>query len=663
MSKKGTIDKKEEISNLYKDLAALRPTEDFEPVQDDYDKAVKICNKILNLDPADATAFHCKIVALIQAGKVQDCLKQVANSKFELSLQFEVAYCHYRNNDLHKALEVLDTVTSPGLKHNELRAQVLYKLEQFEKCFSVYRDIIRSSDDSYDKERATNMSAVTAQLGDSARTMDTRESYEQTYNTGCNYASVGDWAAAEEALASAEKAAREYWEDEEDEVEEEVGIIKVQQGYVMQRQGRDKEAQTIYNQVLRNKPSDIGLTAVASNNLIAINKDQNIFDSKKRIKAATVEGLETKLNSTQRSAIARNNALLAMFTAQVDLCKQLLSALDTEDKDLIMAGVLTKAGKHQEAVSCLDTSDPIKLLTAAHLLLAAGDQDQAVKLLAKLPDAWKYRVGVLSSLVCLYLGRDNRDAVAGLLKDAVEWNKKRPSGAEAGDDGMATVWRKTAEFHLKTGEAKVAAQSLEELYKLEPGMTTLAQLVLAYSKFDLAKALEISRKLPPFKASDSVDIESLDTGSWAMGSRTKAGKKTPKSGAEKTPKTGGDDKSDLAVKKKRSKKKKRLPKNYNPNADPDPERWLPRRERTGLKYMPGYRKPRKDKRKAEKFTGAQGTDQGKSETYDYSNRVTGAKEAAAKQTSPAPEPAPGPRQQKGPGRTQQKKKKGGKNKF
>ena len=26
---------------------------------------------------------------------------------------------------------------------NELRAQVLYKLEQFEECFSVYRDIIR----------------------------------------------------------------------------------------------------------------------------------------------------------------------------------------------------------------------------------------------------------------------------------------------------------------------------------------------------------------------------------------------------------------------------------------------------------------------------------------------------------------------------------------
>ena len=87
--------------------------------------------------------------------------------------------------------------------------------------------------------------------------------------------------------------------------EDDVGIIKVQRGYVTQRQDRDKEAQTIY--------------------------DQNIYDNKKRIKAATVESLETKLKSSQRSAIARNNALL--LTAQVDLCKQLLSTLDFEDED------------------------------------------------------------------------------------------------------------------------------------------------------------------------------------------------------------------------------------------------------------------------------------------------------------------------------------------
>ena len=66
-----------------------------------------------------------------------------------------------------------------------------------------------SSDDSYDKDRATNMSAVTVQLGVSARTMDTRESYEQTYNTLCNYDCEGDWVATEEALTSNEKAIKD----------------------------------------------------------------------------------------------------------------------------------------------------------------------------------------------------------------------------------------------------------------------------------------------------------------------------------------------------------------------------------------------------------------------------------------------------------------------
>ena len=96
---------------------------------------------------------------------------------------------------------------------------------------------------------------------------------------------MGDWASAEEALTNA-SAARE----------DEVGIIKVQRGYVTQRQDRDKEAQTFYDQVLQNKPSDIGLTAVTSNNRISVNKGQNIFDSEKMIKTATVKGLETKLN-------------------------------------------------------------------------------------------------------------------------------------------------------------------------------------------------------------------------------------------------------------------------------------------------------------------------------------------------------------------------------
>ena len=148
---------------------------------------------------------------------------------------------------------------------------------------------------------------------------------------------MGELGKAEAALKKAEEVAKKFLQEEgEEDIEEETGIIRVQLGFVMQQLGKEKEAATIYNQVtlnlslnllicfpkvLKSKPSDIGLVAVASNNLLCLNRDQNIFDSKKRLKAATVEGLELKLTSSQRRQIARNSALLAMFTAQVSLRK------------------------------------------------------------------------------------------------------------------------------------------------------------------------------------------------------------------------------------------------------------------------------------------------------------------------------------------------------
>lgn len=62
----------------------------------------------------------------------------------------------------------------------------------------------------------------------------------------------------------------------------------------------------------------MSVNAVASNNLVCINKDQNIFDSRKKIKAATSSELDTKLNSTQRSLIAYNEILFSIITNQVN---------------------------------------------------------------------------------------------------------------------------------------------------------------------------------------------------------------------------------------------------------------------------------------------------------------------------------------------------------
>lgn len=65
-------------------------------------------------------------------------------------------------------------------------------------------------------------------------------------------------------------------------------------------------------QVLRNKPSDLAVVAVASNNIISINREQNIFDSKKKVKACIAEGVDAKLTSRQKKSFALNNVLVSV---------------------------------------------------------------------------------------------------------------------------------------------------------------------------------------------------------------------------------------------------------------------------------------------------------------------------------------------------------------
>ena len=123
--KKGGNKAPADTSALYLELSKFEKTQDF-------DKALKICNKILNVAPHDETAFHCKMVSLMQIGKFEDALKQIKdNHTFAgLDLRFEHAYCLYRLNKLSESLEVLDQIDSKvkSDKVKELKAQIHYRL-------------------------------------------------------------------------------------------------------------------------------------------------------------------------------------------------------------------------------------------------------------------------------------------------------------------------------------------------------------------------------------------------------------------------------------------------------------------------------------------------------------------------------------------------------
>lgn len=120
---------------------------------------------VLTLNPDEFQAAHCKVVSLIQISKFNEAIQFIERAKLN-QLVFERAYIQYRLNQPEKALKTIDNCDLKPLPDNlkELRAQVLYRLEMFDECFDAYKNIIKNSSDDYEDERATNLSAVAANL-------------------------------------------------------------------------------------------------------------------------------------------------------------------------------------------------------------------------------------------------------------------------------------------------------------------------------------------------------------------------------------------------------------------------------------------------------------------------------------------------------------------
>lgn len=550
------------------------------------------------------------MVCLVQLSKFEEAYKFIEKNRLS-SLAFEKAYCEYRLNKQVQALKTIDDTGLQPLPQNlkELRTQVLYRLERYDECLDAYRDIIKNTSDEYEDERRTNLSAVAANLAvDKSKEVPEvpEDTYEQYFNSACIQSNRQKFAEAERKLRTSEKLCREFLEEEgasEEEIVEEVDVIRVQLAYVLQLQGKTKEAGTIYADCLRHKPKDAALVAVASNNSVVINKDQNVFDSKKKIRAALADACEPKLTSRQKQVIAVNNCLLALYTNAGDQVQQLSQKLAQSypqvefEALLIRCSQLAKDRKHKEAIDQLQkfaaahkTHEFVSKFAIIQLQLLQGSRKDAIETLLSLGEA-KYKPGIVSALVSLYLGTDNKPAASALLKSAVDWYKK--NNVSSGD--LSDMWRQAAEFHLRGGASETAASSLEELLKLNPSDTkVLAQLVIAYAQFQPKRALEISRKLPKLETlTTASEIDALEAANWVMSA--KAAKKSASAKIEPSPSTP------LEKRKNHSRKRKgKLPKNYNAEVGPDPERWLPKYERTG------FRKKRGGARGKDVIKGSQG---------------------------------------------------------
>lgn len=359
------------------------------------DDVIETADKLLRLDPNDKEAFGCKVVALIHNSEFAAAAKLIqSHATLKDGLVFEYAYCLFRQQKLDEALTTLRNVASPDARHLELMAQTLYRMERYEDSLGTYARLQKAAKDGFALERQANVladHAAAATAGDKkALALDPLSfkpsTYEMHYNAATLALARRDLPTALRLLdVAGEQCKKALLEDEpemtEEELAGELGLVNVQSALVQQLQGRGDEAAKQYAAVLKAKPDDAAMAAVAANNIIAHNKDRDLFDSKKKLKLATAEAAQSKLTSLQRRAIEANHCLVLLHANQADACRRKcdeIQALDpASDVPHLVRAALQRRGKDVPLQALKEAGLAHKsarvLATVVQLRLAMGD--------------------------------------------------------------------------------------------------------------------------------------------------------------------------------------------------------------------------------------------------------------------------------------------------
>ncbi|CAP36809.2 Protein CBG19592 [Caenorhabditis briggsae] len=625
----------------------------------DYQKALQAANKLIRKYPKETFAFKCKLVAQIQLSQWADALELIRKTPAHQMghVGFEKAYIHYRQGELDEAVKELNTCEKDDIRAQELKAQIYYKQENFKDAYDIYLYLLKNHSDDSDELRRANYLAVQARLeaqGTKQQVEDAEDSYSQLYNKACVEIEAEK---LPQALASLEKAlvsCRKSLEDEdreEEEIEEELDSIRVQKAYVLQRMGKKSEALEIYQKVQSANHSDESVKATITNNIPAASSDFALADSRKRFKAA-LQIDQSKLTRRQRRTLMLNNALVLLMSNQREPCKRALEELvskfgSSKDVALIEATLHVKLGDTESAlkvsycflgfnelklIQVLEGNDLETSVARLHVLLNANRLPEAIKAIRALSNASS--LGPSSLLTSTLIASDSKDEAIKALTSA-------STAKNQSSENLKAILEALVEVEQGRGDERAATKNLEKLVEKFPDDLQLqCRLVGAYSRSDPKKAEALSSKLFPESMEVDVNVDELEESDWIL-----YGEKYRQKKEAKSPAAPDAEIITRKLKNTNRKRKIRLPKNYNPDVAPDPERWLPRQERST------YKKKRKN-REREIGRGTQGS----------SSANPNVEFVSASPNSPRPLPGPvaeGPRQQR-PNFQKQKKKKASK---
>lgn len=596
---------------MAKNLTELLSTLKIHSQTEEHELVLKCAKEILALAPGDDSALHSMMVALIKLDRFDTCYKEF-EKKPELKTKYvkEYAYVLYQ---LQKVDELAQLESADVTVEHSL-AQALYKTDQFDRSAELYKHLlVQDSEETQDIQ--VNLAAITAGkvlAGDksipvASPTADS--SFDLLFNAATAVLGRGEYEKALKYLQEA-KLGAESSDLSPEEAAQEVAPILVQAAYVNQLQGDKDQALSILKNVESEKSADSLVQRVIDNNSLSM--DANIHEENPHKLLARLGNDQPSRETILQSNVFKLNEILLKSIAGLDALKTArrlsgnaktaglvtayIGKLDLEDeKDMT-----SKFFKRRFA-SELKSGDNISLaLILAQLYYREGKLDVAVDTLAStVKKTANVPAGVVGVLFNFYKVQNKEGKGVQFLSD---WLKK----SDQDDDEAGYIASLLASFRPEEAHEYFEKRSKNDASNL----TNVAGLIGT--------------------SASTTDIDNLykkhqnDLAPLSLLLANKDGKSYIDLGLEpllKKRKTPGDDSKSSEKTKKRRKGK--LPKDYDANVSPDPERWLPKRDRSTWKPK------KKDKKGSGKVTQGGSVDNS-TESMVQSNQAPAQKVVKAK---------------------------------
>ncbi|GFN13306.1 signal recognition particle core component [Aspergillus tubingensis] len=599
---------------------------------DDHEEVLQSCNAALAKSKSDLQAQHIKAVALLKLDRYEDCLRvfEEAGDGLKNRAALEYAYALYKCGQLDPAIEVVSRVAGErGALH--LEAQASYRSEKFRRAAEIYEELSKDNASLSNEENdlRINSWATDAQLQwkgypqfvrHSRPMRDDLEAFETVYNAACLSIAKGEFQQGQVLLTRAKELCRTSEDLTPEDRAAELLPIAVQQLYVLLRQGKSEEAQSVLEEISVSDIPELSTKKIAQTNITlargttttnpfalykALHEIPESTDSDKLFEyqdnLATGNSYSADLLVQKYDGIIRSTSkalaqsgypstepranLLSVYNAAAHArgetgtkaLKRILSALDRRPKDLGLALTAVQlyvgAGNTTSAITTLERT--LQLLDES-----ISEQDKAVR----------FNPGLLSILVSLYKLEGRKVQIrTELAKAATYWQSQSA-------EPPASLLRAAGASLLHSSDRSDLAKAgdlFKSLYQKDStDQFAVAGYVASQATIDYSKVESQVDSLPSVADLISgVNVASLENAGISPSSGANAAAAAAMAGARKR---SAKDKEDRATKRVR---KDRLPKDYDPSKTPDPERWLPLRDRSS--YRP---KGRKGKQRAAERT-------------------------------------------------------------